>query len=102
MAAFSGSVESYAVKDLGASRQTATYYLYNVQARLAWNPRLQVVAFYQHNSSNASEALNVKFSWEYRPLCYVYLVWNSRGMVENGISDRMNAAISKVSFLKQF
>jgi len=102
MAAFSGSVESYAVKDLGASRLTATYYLYNVQARLAWNPRLQVVAFYQHNSSNASEALNVKFSWEYRPLCYVYLVWNSRGMVANGISDRMNAAISKVSFLKQF
>jgi hypothetical protein len=102
MAAFSGSVESYAVKDLGAGRLTATYYLYNVQARLAWNPRLQLVAFYQHNSSNASEALNVKFSWEYRPLCYVYLVWNSRGMVENGVADRMNAAISKVSFLKQF
>ena len=55
--------KSPALKDLGASRLTATYYLYNVQTRL---------------------------------------VWNSRGMVEHGVADRMNAAISKVSFLKQF
>lgn len=102
MVSLSGGVDSYALKGLGVDDLSATYYLYNVQARLAWNPRLQLVAFYQHNTSTAMEALNMKFSWEYKPLCYVYLVWNTRGMMENGVSDRMNSGICKVSFLKQF
>lgn len=102
MISLSGGMESYAIKDLGAGRLSATYYLYNLQTRLAWNPRLQLTAFYQHNTSNASEALNVKFAWEYKPLSYVYLVWNTRNMVNNGAPDQMSSAICKVSYLKQF
>jgi len=102
MISLSGGMESYAVKDLGVSRLSATYYLYNLQARLAWNPRLQLVAFYQHNTSNETDAMNVKFSWEYQPLSYIYLVWNTRGMMNNGMPDRMSSAIYKLSYLKQF
>jgi hypothetical protein len=102
MISISGGLESYGLKNVGAGRLSATYYLYNLQARLAWNPRLQLVAFYQDNTSNSLESLNVKFSWEYRPLSYIYLVWNTRSMVSNGLSDQMSSAICKVSFLKQF
>jgi len=101
MISLSSGMESYALKDLGAGHLSATYYLYNFQARLAWNPRLQLTAFYQHNTSHSQEALNVKFSWEYKPLSYVYLVWNNRTMLNNGIPDQMASAICKVSYLRQ-
>lgn len=102
MISLSGAVQSYGIRNLGTTHLDATYYLYNFQARLAWNPRLQLMALYQHNTSNTVDALNLKLSWEYRPLSYVYLVWNTRGMVGNGLSDRVSSAICKVSYLKQF
>ncbi len=102
MISLSGAVQSYDVRRLGAEKLDAAYYLYNLQARLAWNPRLQLTALYQHNTSNTLDALNVRLSWEYKPLSYIYLVWNTRGMVTNGVPDRMSSAICKVSFLKQF
>lgn len=46
------------------------------ELRLAWNPRVQLTAFYQYNDAGGQGALNARFSWEFRPLSYFYVVLN--------------------------
>ncbi len=46
------------------------------ELRLAWNPRIQLTTFYQYNDSVRQGSLNGRFSWEFRPLSYLYVVLN--------------------------
>ena len=46
------------------------------EVRLAWNPRLQLTAFYQYNDAARQGTLNARLSWEFRPLSFLYLVLN--------------------------
>lgn len=46
------------------------------EVRLALNPRVQLTTFYQYNTAAGRGALNARFSWEFAPLSYVYLVTN--------------------------
>jgi hypothetical protein len=51
------------------------------ELRLAWNPRIQVTTFYQYNDAARQGTLNARFSWEFRPLSYLYVVLNdARGV----------------------
>jgi hypothetical protein len=70
------------------------------ELRLAWNARLQLSSFYQYNTAGNTGALNVRFSWEYRPLSFVYLVVNSNSHLK-GAALREETAILKVSYIKQ-
>ncbi|MDJ0709492.1 MAG: hypothetical protein QNJ14_03830 [Woeseiaceae bacterium] len=40
------------------------------------SPRLQLSVLYQQNSVGDLDNWNARLSWEYRPLSYVYLVYN--------------------------
>ena len=42
----------------------------------ALNPKLQLTAFYQYNSFDKTGRVNVRGSWKYRPLSFIYLVFN--------------------------
>jgi hypothetical protein len=96
--AFSNSVEQFRLRDVGINKLNATYYLYSMQTRLAINPRIQASFLYQCNTTNGSDGFNARFSWEYKPLSYLYLVFNSR----NNNDDRSVVGIVKLSYLKQF
>jgi hypothetical protein len=88
--------------DVGASRTTSTVDLRILQGRLALNPRLQLTGFYQKNSLDHSDSYNVRLSWEYLPLSYLYVIWNhgrSQTLQQAWQSD--DHAILKVSLLKQ-
>ncbi|TMI86138.1 MAG: hypothetical protein E6H08_21540, partial [Bacteroidetes bacterium] len=76
--------------------------LYSISARLALNPRLQLIGFYQRNSENDLSNYNIRLSWEYQPLSYVYLVFNRRSF-DNTQQKRQTEdhAIIKVSYLRQ-
>lgn len=76
--------------------------LYSLSGRIALNPRLQLIGFYQKNSENNSSNYNIRLSWEYQPLSYVYLVFNRRGF-DNLQMKRQTEdhAIIKVSYLRQ-
>jgi hypothetical protein len=100
--AFDAGLDVYGLKKIGIDRLTATYYLYNLQARMAINPRVQAFLFYQQNTANSSGGINARVSWEYKPLSYIYLVFNNRNMVINGIKERADLTIFKFSYLKQF
>lgn len=88
---------------VGAAATSSTIDLYGIEARLALNPRVQLIGFYQKNASDNSENYNVRLSWEYTPLSYVYLVLNHYGFT-NAFSkiQAEDHAIAKISFLKQF
>jgi hypothetical protein len=88
---------------VGATATSTSIDLYGIEARLAVNPRVQLIGFYQKNASDNSENYNVRLSWEYTPLSYVYLVLNHYGFT-NAFSkiQAEDHAIAKISYLKQF
>ena len=76
--------------------------LYTANLRLALNPRVQLSTFYQYNSFNEQGRWNVRFSWEYMPLSFIYLVFND---TQTDIFDPVQQStqfISKITLLKQF
>jgi hypothetical protein len=105
-------------QNLGANAASGNNQLYNIQGRLALNPRVQLTGFYQYNSTSNFDVWNVRFSWEYQPLSFIYLVFNQRGyddfrtkLSNDGLTRiRTNdlarqveqQSIAKISYLKQF
>lgn len=76
--------------------------LVTLGSRFALNPRIQLSAFYQYNSFDDQGRWNVRASWEYQPLSFVYLVFNDSQIdnLENPFEEQQ--FIMKVTFLKQF
>jgi hypothetical protein len=73
-----------------------------IQGRFALNPRLQLSGFYQNNSLDHSDSYNVRFSWEYLPLSYLYIIYNhGRSETPLQVSQSDQHAILKISLLKQ-
>jgi hypothetical protein len=89
--------------DVGEPVSNSTVNLYILQGRFALNPRLQLTGFYQKNSLDHSDNYNIRFSWEYEPLSYVYIIYN-RGSLMNSqqLKQTEDHAIFKISYLKQF
>lgn len=89
---------------LGEQSIDLNTHLLSSRIRLALNPRIQMIGSYQWNSVNAADIWNVRFSWEYRPLSFVYLVFNSNQsddlITENRLKNQ--ELIGKLTFLKQF
>jgi hypothetical protein len=97
-----GSYNVNHFKNVGALSVTKTVNLYSISARLAVNPRMQLIGFWQKNSENNNSNYNIRFSWEYEPLSYFYIVFNHRGF-DNVLQKRQTEdhAIVKLSYLKQ-
>ena len=89
-------------KEVGDPAQTKTVSLYNLSGRIALNPRVQLIGFYQKNSENNLSNYNFRLSWEYRPLSYFYVVFNHRGFNNTQLKRQSeDHAIVKISYLKQ-
>jgi hypothetical protein len=103
---FQGELNRNHFKQVGINQTTTTIDLYIVQARLALNPRIQLTGIYQKNALNNSDSYNLRLSWEYAPLSYIYFIYN-RGMntqlaappIESQTEDHL---IFKMSYFKQF
>lgn len=92
------SYETNRLKQVGIHKENLTTQLVTPNIRMAVNPRLQLNIFYQYNTATESSRWNARFSWEYKPLSYIYLVFN-----ENKTTGfRQDASIAKISYLKQF
>lgn len=90
------------LKDVGKDTGEKTVALYRLQGRLAFNPRVQLVAIYQRIVPANLDTYNIRFAWEYRPLSYLYVVLNSNETAGADAPVRHQQAIVKVSFLRQF
>ncbi|MEY2792246.1 MAG: hypothetical protein RJA76_238 [Bacteroidota bacterium] len=100
---FGFSLNRNEVRDLGILKESKNINLWMIESRLAINPRIQLIGFYQQNSLNDLKAFNLRFSWEYQPLSYIYLVLNhSDYQGDDGTLQKQKAFLTKISYLKQF
>ena len=90
------------LKNLGETRENLKTHLTTVGSRFALNPRVQLSAFYQYNSFDEQGRWNIRGSWEYQPLSFIYLVFNDTQIdgLEQPFAEQQ--FIGKVTFLKQF
>ena len=72
----SADYEHNTLTDIGSENQNLETDLYTASLRLALNPKVQLSTFYQYNSFDQQGRWNVRFSWEYMPLSFIYLVFN--------------------------
>ncbi|MEM1135030.1 MAG: DUF5916 domain-containing protein [Bacteroidota bacterium] len=100
--AFTADYEFNRIQNLGEASEDLETHLTTIGARFALNPRLQLSALYQYNSFDQLGRWNVRGSWEYRPLSFLYLVFNDTQIdgLENPFEEQQ--FIGKITFLKQF
>ena len=98
----SSDYEYNALNNLGTNNQNLHTNLVTSGVRLALNPKVQLSGFYQYNDFTKTGRINARFSWEYLPQSFIYLVYN------NTESDAFNPIkteqqfISKITLIKQF
>ncbi|MEL6305694.1 MAG: DUF5916 domain-containing protein [Bacteroidota bacterium] len=95
------------IESLGIDGTSTETNLLGTELRLSLNPRLQLITFYQYNTSNKSSIINSRLSWEYLPLSYVFIVFNDNRF--DGLNNTLDPVrfqntqgIVKLTFLKQF
>ena len=95
-------------RQLGERGISKVTHLVTPEIRLGLNPRIQLITYYQYNSATERAVINTRLAWEYRPLTYIYLVYNeNRQQIQDDASQltdlhRSHSAIIKITFLKQF
>ena len=90
--------EENQLREIGITKENLTTKLVTPNIRMALNPRVQMNVFYQYNTVDERSRWNARFSWEYQPLSYIYLVFNE----SKTTNFRQYQSIAKISFLKQF
>ncbi|GGA84652.1 carbohydrate binding family 9 domain-containing protein [Puia dinghuensis] len=92
-------------KGVGETKGRVTDYLLAPELRVAWNPRLQLSSYYQYNTAGNTGSLHLRFSWEYRPLSFVYFVWNDVRDIQPvkppSAPTNQQAGIIKLSYIRQ-
>lgn len=98
----SANYEHNNLNNVGLFQEDLDTNLYTASVRLALNPQLQLSTFYQYNSFDEQGRWNVRFSWEYMPLSFIYLVFNDTQIDAFDLNQNQTQFISKITFLKQF
>ncbi len=65
-------------RDVGPDRVDQTTHLVSGLLRYTPTPQLGVSAYYEYSSTSKLGVWNARLSWEFRPLSYLYLVYNDR------------------------
>ncbi len=87
---------------VGVNQSDLDINLVSVGSRLALNPRVQLSTFYQYNSLDFQGRWNIRFSWEFQPLSFVYIVFNDSRIFYSKEPFQEQQLISKITYIKQF
>ncbi len=90
------------LQNIGIEEKMLKTDLYTGSLRLALNPRVQLSTFYQYNSFTDQGRWNARFSWEYRPNSFIYLVYNNTLDTTFDPVQGNRQFIGKITLLKQF
>ena len=90
------------IRDVGELNEDLKTHLTTIGSRFALNPRIQLSAFYQYNSFDQQGRWNVRGSWEYQPLSFIYLVFNDANIDDFESPFRERQLVSKLTLIKQF
>jgi hypothetical protein len=69
------------IRGVGRDNVDKDTHLLGVNLRLALNPFVQLVGFYQYNTAAERGGLNLRFSWEYEPRSFLFIVFNDNRTV---------------------
>jgi Domain of unknown function (DUF5916) len=86
---------------IGTRDSSFVTHLLAPELRVFLNPRVQWSAFYQYNTLQQRGALNARFSWEFAPLSFLYVVYNDRQAIQDGTTPVARSVIVKLSWLRQ-
>ena len=97
-----GTITDNDFRNVGDTRRDNVS-LASLNGSFSLNTKLILSALIQANTANYSIGYNFRLSWEYRPLSYLYLVFNELNQ-ENSLSKVVpyQQEVIKVSFLYQF
>lgn len=90
------------LQGVGLEQEDLSTHLVTLGSRFALHPRLQLSAFYQYNSFDEQGRWNIRASWEYRPLSFVYVVFNDTQINSFTEPFREQQVISKITLVQQF
>lgn len=90
------------LRGVGMEQEDLSTHLVTLGSRFALHPRLQLSAFYQYNSFDEQGRWNIRASWEYRPLSFVYVVFNDTQINSFTEPFREQQVISKITLVQQF
>ena len=99
--ALRASYEVNQFSSLGTTDTAFVTHLAGPEIRLFASPRLQWSAFYQYNTAVERGSLNARFSWEFRPLSFLYVVYNDRQAIQQGTAPTARSLIVKLTWLLQ-
>ncbi len=89
------------IRSLGTRDTALVTHLAGPELRVFASPRVQWSAFYQYNTVAQRGSLNARFSWEFTPLSFLYVVYNDRQAVLGATAPRASSLIVKLSLLHQ-
>ncbi|MEM6317449.1 MAG: DUF5916 domain-containing protein [Bacteroidota bacterium] len=101
-AAITVDYERINFQKIGIEESDLLTHLLTIGSRFALNPRLQLSAFYQYNSFDEQGRWNVRASWEYLPLSFLYVVFNNTQRTELLDDFVEQQVISKITLVRQF
>lgn len=90
------------LQKVGIEEKDLKTHLITLGSRFALNPRIQVSAFYQYNSFDEQGRWNIRASWEYQPLSFIYVVFNDTQIDSFAERFREQQVVSKITYIKQF
>lgn len=101
---FTGTYQLTCIQNLGIDSRDNETHLIRFSPRLALSPRLLFSGIYQWNSASDQRLWNARLSWEFLPLSYIYLVFNSNVTGNQDPLQRLNQNqyIAKISYIHQF
>ena len=70
---------------VGEQRLDKKIEIISAELDLALNSKLGITSFYQYSSEEQSSFTSIRFSWEYSPLSYLFILYNIGK--SNGISE---------------
>ena len=69
----------------GVGGSDGTTHLLTPELRLALNPRLELSGIWQYNTAIDASGLNVRLAWEFRPLSFLYVVYNDNASLDGAL-----------------
>lgn len=97
--AFTADYEYNDLRGVGAEKLKNTASLITGGVRLAYNPNILASVFYQYNSLTEQGRWNVRGSWQFSPLSFLYVVFNE-SMFDNSL-EANRSLICKITYLRQ-
>ena len=69
----------------GVGGSDRTTHLVGPELRLAASPRVELSGIWQYNTAVEASNVNLRLSWEFRPLSFLYVVYNDNASLDGSL-----------------